>query len=374
MNEFDYRLFESIETVTGFLEDDISRIIFKQRALANISNDVTYIYDMLEMTQSFDFLNAYDSFVEIDKNYGIYSQMDVLAWLRSRQTQKKIVLFGAGGNLEIVLKLLLTAGVFVCRIVDNNSDLTSRCGIPVVSVESSIDLLNESYIIITSLIYKEEMFQQLKKLGIKEENIFCPEDNFLISYSTDVYFDSSIWQPCADEIFVDAGSYNLYTSSQFAKWCPNYKEIYAFEPDKENYELCKKNLEKYCLQNVNLINAGLWKEKTTLNFSHQGDLGAGSCLESFGDSLVPVVSLDEILQGKECTLIKMDIEGAEMDALRGAADTIRKWKPRLAICIYHKPTDIIDIPLYIKELVPQYKMKIRHYSTYFFDTVLYAYI
>lgn len=86
------------------------------------------------------------------------------------------------------------------------------------------------------------------------------------------------------------------------------------------------------------------------------------------------MKLDDVLQGKKCTFLKMDIEGSELNALKGAAETIKKWKPRLAICIYHKPEDIIEIPLYVKKLVPEYKLKMRQYSTYFYDTVMYAYI
>ena len=54
------------------------------------------------------------------------------------------------------------------------------------------------------------------------------------------------------------------------------------------------------------------------------------------------------------------------------ANTIKKNKPRLAIGLSHKPEDILDIPAYIKELVPEYKLYIKHYYPYFHDTVLYA--
>lgn len=68
----------------------------------------------------------------------------------------------------------------------------------------------------------------------------------------------------------------------------------------------------------------------------------------------------------------MDIEGAELEALKGAAETIKKNRPRLAICLYHKDEDIVDIPQYVKELVPEYKLYIRHYNVGLIDIVLYA--
>ena len=68
----------------------------------------------------------------------------------------------------------------------------------------------------------------------------------------------------------------------------------------------------------------------------------------------------------------MDIEGAELESLQGARKTIRRDRPKLAVCIYHKPEDMIEIPLYIKELVPEYKLYIRHHSNSGTETVLYA--
>lgn len=83
-------------------------------------------------------------------------------------------------------------------------------------------------------------------------------------------------------------------------------------------------------------------------------------------------SLDNLLQGRLVTFIKMDIEGSELKALMGAKETIRKYKPKLAICLYHKKEDILEIPLYVKELLPEYKLYIRHHCNKHGETVLYA--
>jgi len=68
----------------------------------------------------------------------------------------------------------------------------------------------------------------------------------------------------------------------------------------------------------------------------------------------------------------MDVEGTELEVLKGSEATIKRYRPKLAISVYHKPMDYIDIPLYIKSLVPEYKMYLRHYTSFDGDTVLYA--
>ena len=68
----------------------------------------------------------------------------------------------------------------------------------------------------------------------------------------------------------------------------------------------------------------------------------------------------------------MDIEGAELEALKGAEETIKRYRPKLAICVYHKPEDIVEIPKYILNINPDYKLYLRHYSDNAGETVLYA--
>lgn len=90
------------------------------------------------------------------------------------------------------------------------------------------------------------------------------------------------------------------------------------------------------------------------------------------DSFIEVAAVDDVLWDKDVTFIKMDIEGAELEALKGAGLTIQRCKPKLAICVYHKPEDIWEIPNLILDYYPDYKLYLRHYSLHFGETVLYA--
>ena len=88
-----------------------------------------------------------------------------------------------------------------------------------------------------------------------------------------------------------------------------------------------------------------------------------------------LVSIDDVVREEglpRVDCIKLDVEGAELAALRGAADTIRRFRPRLIICLYHQPEDLFSLPLYVKSLVPDYRLEVAHASCGFTDTILYA--
>ena len=95
--------------------------------------------------------------------------------------------------------------------------------------------------------------------------------------------------------------------------------------------------------------------------------------EIMGDGKsVQLFSIDDLEECKDATYIKMDIEGSEMDALKGAKNTIMRNSPKLAICIYHSDEDMLRIVSYVHDLNPSYKLYVRHHSRGSSETVLYA--
>uniref|UniRef100_UPI0025DD2048 FkbM family methyltransferase n=1 Tax=uncultured Succinivibrio sp. TaxID=540749 RepID=UPI0025DD2048 len=134
-------------------------------------------------------------------------------------------------------------------------------------------------------------------------------------------------------------------------------------------------IKKNKIDNVEPINVATGSETGEIGFHSTENMNSivvkGEVSNS--DKLVKIVKLDDYFS-ESPTLIKMDIEGAELDSLKGASEIISKLKPKLAICIYHLPLDFYEIPKYLKALVPEYKFKIRQHEDLFWETVLYAYI
>lgn len=186
----------------------------------------------------------------------------------------------------------------------------------------------------------------------------------------DQYFVSSIVPLGTEEVFVDCGAFDGDTMKAFRKASHNrYKQIICFEPlEKYHRILTKRGKGKH----VTAICAGVYKETTTLSFH---DSGKGSAFVSDTreeTSRVPVRAIDDTPECREATFIKMDVEGSELDALKGARETILRNRPKLAICLYHHHGDFIHIPNWIHSLVPEYKLYVRHHSASINETVLYA--
>ncbi|MDR2590941.1 MAG: FkbM family methyltransferase, partial [Oscillospiraceae bacterium] len=192
----------------------------------------------------------------------------------------------------------------------------------------------------------------------------------------DLYFPSDIpLQFSNNEVFVDAGCYDFNTSLDFIhNMNSEYKKIIAFEPNPGQYNICLENAKN--IKNVMIYECGLWNKSTTLNFSSSKDIPSSSHViynNRKTNIEIKAVKLDDILNGDEATYIKMDIEGAELNALKGAEQTIKKYRPKLAISIYHKLEDIWEIPEYLLKLNRNYKLYIRHhYIIGYVETVLYA--
>lgn len=184
------------------------------------------------------------------------------------------------------------------------------------------------------------------------------------------YFD--VFSPKQNEVFINAGAFHGETDIDFVKWCNNsYKKIYAFEPMKKDAEICKKHYAENNITNIELLCKGTWSQTGYISFSEGISQGR---IDENGTNRIETIKIDDAVSNLEekVTFIKMDIEGAELKALQGARETILKDKPRMAICIYHKPEDLYEIPGYILSLVPEYRFKVRQYTSMTWETVLYA--
>lgn len=220
------------------------------------------------------------------------------------------------------------------------------------------------YIVVSAFDYRNEIYSFLLDIGVPEHQILSP---FYGVYENQYFIPEVKLQ--YDEVFIDAGCYNGKTILDFMKFCGGkFKKICGFEPDSLNYAQTVSNFISQ--ENIVIYNKGIWSSDTELLF-HARNTGT-SHINQNGQSKIPVVSIDSVAADESVTFIKMDIEGAELEALHGAGNTIVKNKPKLAICIYHKYEDVLTIPLYILQFVPDYKFYIRHHSYGTIETVLYA--
>jgi FkbM family methyltransferase len=185
----------------------------------------------------------------------------------------------------------------------------------------------------------------------------------------ELYLPAGLFALGRDEVYVDGGTYDGDTVRLFIeRTSGQFKKIIAFEPDPATFKRLAANFADE--PRVISVNAGLWSRSDTLRF--QGDAGRASNLGREGDIEVKVVALDEDLRGENCTFIKMNIEGAELEALKGASETIRRFKPKLAVSAYHRPSDLSEVAHLVDEIAPGYKLYLRQHCGGLVETVLYA--
>lgn len=169
-----------------------------------------------------------------------------------------------------------------------------------------------------------------------------------------------------NEAFVDCGGYNGDTTSTFIRLNPRYRKIYYIEPSRAGYERSMANLGDH--PNIVFFNNGVACRNSVLRFNSRCDYE--NRIDPGGDCLVAGVRLDDVIVGP-VSYIKMDIEGAEHDALIGARETIMKQRPKLAICVYHEQSDFWRIPRLIRSFTDEYAVYLRHYTEGILETVMY---
>lgn len=181
------------------------------------------------------------------------------------------------------------------------------------------------------------------------------------------YFPEGAVKLAADETFVDCGAYDGDTIRDFMEISQGrFRRIIALEPDAANFQKLAASISD---DRVLLHRSAAGARSEVLRLSSSG---ASSSISQSGANEVNCIALDDLLADESPTFIKMDIEGSEIDALRGAAITIRRCRPKMAICVYHRPSDLWEIPLLLKELLPDSHLTLRSHMLDGFDTVCYC--
>jgi len=196
-----------------------------------------------------------------------------------------------------------------------------------------------------------------------------PEDYF--------YFNNDVLSPSQNEVYIDIGAYDGDTVGTFIQACKkyniNYKKIFAFEPDPQCYKSLLKNT--LSINNISCHNLGLWSRSTTLQFTSSLEAihDQAGAINNDGDINIKVVSLDDFLKKSRVSFIKMDPGGNIIpEVIKGSANTISTWKPKLALGAYHSIKSIFEIPLLVKNICPNYNLFLRHNTYHLCDTALYA--
>lgn len=194
-----------------------------------------------------------------------------------------------------------------------------------------------------------------------------------LSPTCEQYFPSDIKLQKGFLRFINCGSYDGDTVKQLQAKHGKIDALACFEPDKKNFSLLsrylKANKEKLA-KKISIFSYGVFDHKTKVKFSS----GKSLCSSIFdeGNVVIQCVALDSLLPDFKPTFISMDVEGAEPEALRGAAQLIRDNKPDLAISVYHFPNHIWEIPIYLNSLGLGYRFYLRNYTGFTYETILYA--
>ncbi|MDD2714788.1 MAG: FkbM family methyltransferase [Candidatus Wallbacteria bacterium] len=210
-------------------------------------------------------------------------------------------------------------------------------------------------------------------------------DSCLSVMEKDMYFALPEFSGNFDEIFVDAGAFVGDTVERFF-WenLGTFRHLYAFEPGSRQFQAMEQRISRLKSEwaigedYITAVRAGLADQNGRRMFSFVDDSPlrhglTAEDLDKHNSDSIEVYALDSFLKGKPVTFIKADVEGMEMELLKGAQATISRFKPKLAICVYHYPSDLIEVAEFVRSLVPEYKFSLRLHAPIFGDFVLYCY-
>ena len=345
------------------------------------------------------------------------------------ESGERYVLFGSGRLGQITLAGLLKAGVKPLAFADNNSKLwdSKVNGLKVLSPESAAEQFGSNAIFVITVYTIAPVWEQLTSMVLKvisfaslawqyqqsltpHGGVILPGKIFeqaedvrkaLHSWAddtsrreymgqllwqssldpsvlpphlpqNDIYFADDLYTALADEVFVDCGAFDGDSVQEFLKRrSGSFGQIIAIEPDPENCKALEARVASLPIElgrKIKIVQNAAGSRREIVTFNVTGTAGSSIGQGNYQVSSIPLDELNNI----NPTLIKMDIEGAEPDAILGASNTIRKNMPILAVCTYHTQEHLWRVPLLIQSISDNYKFFFRRYSDECWETVCYA--
>ena len=189
-------------------------------------------------------------------------------------------------------------------------------------------------------------------------------------------FFNELVSGCKPGCFVDCGAYTGDTLEAALDFLGNRIErVIAFEPDPGNYEKLKEYVKKsgMAADKIKLLKKGSYDKVETLHFSASSDTESRICEK--GEITIETDSIDNVAADMgEISFIKMDVEASELKSILGAAETIRKYRPTMALAAYHKLEDLFELPEAIRKITNDsgYKYYLRHHNDCLQELILYV--
>ena len=343
----------------------------------------------------------------------------------------QLVLFGAGPLGKSTLEGLRLAGVEPLVFADNNPRLWGKNidGLNVMSPDEATSRYRDSACFVVTIYNGSVVRRQLTKLGCKKiapfpllfwkySEIFTPTSGIdlphrlrdhldeirvcdsilydgasrrelreqvtwrywlnygVLSDALDgkhTYFPCDLIAPLENEVFVDCGSFDGDSLQSFARhWNGKFGHAFAFEPDPANRAALATTVSTIGLEKrATIIPYAVGNVNGPLSFICSSS-AASHAAPNGSTSTVECRKLDDIAWPLAPTYIKMDIESAEPEALRGAADVLRRYSPVLAVCTYHRSNHLWQIPNLIHSILPEYRIFLRRYAEECWEGVCYA--
>ena len=323
-------------------------------------------------------------------------------WKYLKETHKKIVLYGTGNGADKIYARLLKenikiSGVFASDGFKKGKEFGGFC---VTSYKELKEALGDFIILVCFGSHLENVIENIHALEGKNELYLpdvpvCGENIFDLDFAKKhetelktVYnlladdlskkvFENTVYYKLTGkskylteietsrdeafellnlkgESFLDLGAFNGDTVEEFLKYSPDYKEITAVEPDSRNFRKLSLNTQR--VKNITLINAAVGENEGSIQMAKNKGRGNSQTGKTVEVSCITVDSLSA-----SPSYIKIDVEGAELSAIRGGKNTIEK-KPKMQIAAYHRSEDLFSIPLEVLKVNPNYKIYMRKHK------------